>query len=391
MTAIDRRRLLEILGFSVASLATGCSGGDTADVPEDEANGDVQEALSGGCSGLLTTRLVTEYGVKYPFVGAGMSFVSLANLTAAVTNAGGIGVIGAAPGSPDALLAQIQAVKSMTSGLFGVDFINSTGAGGPFTTDAHIDVCIQQGVKIVVFFFETPPAAWVDRLHSSGAKVWMQVSSVAGALEAAAVGVDAIIAQGSQAGGHNRSKTPTLTLVPQIVNAVGSLMVLAAGGIADGKSVAKALAHGADGVWVGTRLVASTEAYAHINYKHRIVQACSSGTVRTTMFGPEWPDQKIRVLRNRVTDRWAGKESHIPTPPPPPAVIGSTVLFGNLYPMPKFSAIIPTPDTTGDLEEMCMPAGSESTALVHDIKPAGHIIVEMMTSAHAIMKAELSH
>ncbi len=186
---------------------------------------------------------------------------------------------------------------------------------------------------------------------------------------------------------------PTLDLVDRVINAVGPVMVLAAGGIADGAGVAEALAHGADGVWVGTRLVASTEAYAHDNFKQRIVNASQDDSVITTMFGPEWAGQPIRVLRNQVVDEWAGRESQIPAGceqlPSDCGVIGQTLLFGTPYTMPKFSAIIPTPDTTGDFEQMCLPAGGQSAALVHEVKPAGEIIMEMMQSAHAIMRAQI--
>lgn len=335
----------------------------------------------------LSTRLVREYGVKYPFVGAGMAFVGLPPLVAAVNDAGGIGVVGAAPAPPEGARALIQGTKALTSGLFGVDFILAHGPHGPFVLDDHIEVCVEQKVQLVIFHWTPPPAAWVQRLHAAGARVWAQVASVEQAIEAVGVGVDGIVAQGSEAGGHSRSTTPLFQLLPQIVSVVGGVMVLAAGGIADGKGVARALAHGAEGVWVGTRLVASTEAYAHPEYKNRIVQAREGSTVSTTMFGPEWPGQPVRVLRNRIVDEWAGREGHIPDPPPPPAVIGDTLLGGAPYPMPKFSASVPTPDTSGDFEEMCMPAG-ESAALIHDIKPVREIIAEMMSSAERIAETE---
>jgi nitronate monooxygenase len=142
-----------------------------------------------------------------------------------------------------------------------------------------------------------------------------------------------------------------LSIVPR------SVIVLAAGGIADGRDVVRALARGADGVWVGTRLAASLESNAHDEYKRRLVAATGQATAHTTLFGPEWPGQRIHVLRNRVVAEWAGRESEIPRPPPPPAVIGQTRLMPNSIPggapydMPKFSAMLPTPETTGDFED----------------------------------------
>jgi enoyl-[acyl-carrier protein] reductase II len=340
----------------------------------------------------LKTRLTREYGVRFPVVGAGMGFVSLPPLVAAVSNAGGIGVLGNAIEPAASTQALVQAIRSATPNLFGVDFIVDTSAFGPTVTDAHIDVCVAERIELVVFHMNIPPKEWVDRLHSAGARVWMQAGSVSQAVEAAGIGVDAIIAQGVQAGGHNKSTTPTLELLTRIIDAVHPLMVLASGGIADGVSVVRALAHGAEGVWVGTRLVASMEAYAHQEYKRRIVSATGAATVTTTMFGPEYPDRPYRVLRNRVVNEWAGREAQIPNPPPPPATIGSTVLFPLTFPqpytMPKFSAIVPTPDTVGDFEEMGLPAGADSVKLIKRIQPAGEIVLDMMAEAERLIQED---
>jgi enoyl-[acyl-carrier protein] reductase II len=323
-----------------------------------------------------------------------MGFVGGPYLAAAVSNAGGIGVLGNAIEPPLGTRLLVQSIKTLTSNLFGVDFIHDDSAFGPATTDAHIDVCVDERVKLVVFHMNVPPKHWIDRLHAAGARVWMQAGSMQQAREAASRGVDAIIAQGVQAGGHNKSTTQTLTLLPEIVKAVHPLIVLAAGGIADGESVVRALSHGADGVWVGTRLVASTEAYAHSEYKRRLVEASGDSTATTTMFGPEYPGRPYRVLRNRVVKQFAGREGEIPTPPPPPASIGTTVLFPHTYrqpyDMPKFSAIVPTPDTVGDFEEMGLPAGSESVKAINEVRPAAEIVHEMMREAQELIAEELT-
>lgn len=384
---ISRRQLIGLLGGGITALAADSARTLRAESARCGNHGGAVWSLSP----TLHTRLTEEYDVQYPFVGAGMAFVALPPLVAAVSNAGGIGVLGAAPEPALAVRTRIQAMKAMTAQLFGVDFlVDSSPLFGPFTTDDHIDVCIQEGVKLVVFHWNMPPSHWVDRLHAAGAKVWMQVGAVEQALEAARLGTDAIIAQGSQAGGHVKSTTRTIKLLQQIIAAVHPLMVLAAGGIADGQGIVEALANGADGVWVGTRLVASTEAYAHEQYKKRLVQADGkNATAMTTLFGPEWPAQPQRVLRNRVVTEWAGHESEIPTPPPPPPIIGSTILAPGVlnipYAMPKFSAVVPTPDTVGDLEEMDLPAGEKSVKLIKSIKPAAEIVVEMMEEAQDII------
>jgi enoyl-[acyl-carrier protein] reductase II len=381
-SSISRRRLLQLLGGGGIAVALGMPKKAAALV-----DGVAQQAPS------LSTRLTAEYGVQFPFVGAGMGFVSMPALVAAVSNAGGIGVLGNAVEPPPSTQLLIRMIKSMTDKLFGVDFIPDDSAFGPLTTDDHINVCIAEGVKLVVFHSNLPPQRWVDSLHASGARVWMQAASVEQAQGAVAMGIDAIVAQGVQAGGHNKSTTRTIKLLHEVIDAVSPVMVLASGGIADGARVVEALANGAEGVWVGTRLVASAEAYANDEYKRRIIAAEGHGTALTTMFGPEYPNRRYRVLRNRVVDQFAGKEDQIPSPPPPPAVIGETVLFPLTlkvpYEMPKFSAIVPTPDTSGDFEEMGMPAGEDSVKVIKSVLPAGVIVATMMAEAQHLIAEEL--
>jgi enoyl-[acyl-carrier protein] reductase II len=184
------------------------------------------------------------------------------------------------------------------------------------------------------------------------------------------------VAQGCEAGGHARGTVPMTELVAAVRERFPRLLVLAAGGIASGQRVAAALEAGADGVWVGTRLVASTEAYVHPEYKRRLVE--SDGETRsTTAFGPEWPHERYRLLATALVREWAGREEEIPTPPPGPAVIGRTRLFPHTanvaYELPKFSALPPTPVAEGDFDEMAFPAG-DGVGDVRDIRPAGEIV-----------------
>jgi NAD(P)H-dependent flavin oxidoreductase YrpB (nitropropane dioxygenase family) len=149
-------------------------------------------------------------------------------------------------------------------------------------------------------------------------------------------------------------------------------------------------------LWRSTRLVASIEANAHDEYKRRIVKAAERSTAHTTLFGPEWPAQRIHVLRNRVVREWAGREDQVPNPPPPPAVIGHTTLMPNSVPggipndMPKFSAMLPTQDTIGDFEEMCMPAG-EGVRVIKGLQPAAQIVADMMMEgARAVLEEQFA-
>jgi NAD(P)H-dependent flavin oxidoreductase YrpB (nitropropane dioxygenase family) len=337
---------------------------------------------------MWTSNFSREYDLELPFVSAGMGFLALPRLVAAVSEAGGLGLLGVSPAPAASMREMIMETRSLTSRPFGVDLIFENTAFGPSTTEEHIDVCVAERVPVVVFFWNQPPDAWIARLHGAGVKVWMTVGSVRQAREAVGSCVDALIAQGSEAGGHNKSILGLSTLVPAVKDAVGGVPVVAAGGIADGRGVAAAFALGADAVCVGTRLVASREAYAHDEYKRRIVGASVDEVTRTSIFGPEWPDQPMKVIRNRVVEEWADRSEETPAIASPDT-IGSTVLFGRDYAMPKFSAVLPTPPTKGDFEEMCIAAG-ESAGLVTGIASAGEIVRNMMSEAAEIIAGRLS-
>jgi enoyl-[acyl-carrier protein] reductase II len=223
--------------------------------------------------------------------------------------------------------------------------------------------------------------------------VWQQAASVEQASEAVELGIDAVIAQGRQAGGHNKSVVRTKPLLREVIRAVEPVLVLASGGIATGADVAEALASGADGVWVGTRMVASTEAFAHPEYKRRLLGAHGRATDVTTAFGPEYPNVPYRLLRTDLVAQVSGREDQIPAPQPGDSPIGETVLFPFTlrvpYTMPPFSAVVPTPDTTGQFDLMGLPAGEDSVRKIKDVKPAAEIIEELMAEAREILEADL--
>jgi len=333
------------------------------------------------CGPSLETRLVTEYGARYPIANAGMSFVGLEELAIAVANAGGIGMYGAAPEPPPVVDARLAAIDAATSGPFGVDFIVASSALGDFTTQDHIDVAAAHQVPVVAFHWAVPPVAWIDQLHAAGSRVWVQAGDPDFARDALAAGADGIIAQGRSAGGHNRNSTiPTLVLVERIRAEVSeTCLLLAAGGIATGERLVRAIAAGADGGWMGTRFVAATESYAHPEYKQRLVHAGPAATAFTTAFGPEWSGQQQRVLRDAATANPGATM---------PATIGATTLFpgstfASPYTMPNHSAIVPTRDTSGDFAQMDMPAGSESVLAIGSVRSAHQIIQDIVAEALA--------
>jgi enoyl-[acyl-carrier protein] reductase II len=305
-------------------------------------------------------------------------------------------VLGVAPEPPPVFAERIAQIRALTRRPFGVDFfLASSPTLGPTTVDGHIDVAAAARVSLVVFHFGLPSAAWVAALKNAGIPIWAQVPTVEDARAALDLGLDGLVAQGKEAGGHCRSTTPLHHLLRDIRDELGDeVLLLAAGGIATGGDVVSAFAHGADGVWVGTRLVASTEAYAHPEWKRRLTHARRQDTVNTVLFGPELPCQPYRVLRTRTVDAHLAQQHEICDDPPTGSPIGSTLLFpGTSFatpgvPMPRFSALPPTPDTTGDFDAMGMPAG-ESVQHIRDIKPAAQIIAGMMTEARELIARKL--
>ena len=375
---VSRRQVLGILGSASVLTLLGANPARAGQEDRDEEGEPEGSAVS------LDTRLVRDYGIRYPIVSAGMAFVGLPELVVAVSNAGGLGVYGAAPEPPPVVDARLSQIVSQTSHPFGVDFILASGPLGDFTTQDHIDIAAAHHVPVVVFHFNLPPKTWVDQLQAAGSRVWVQAGSVEVAEQAAGLGCDAVIAQGKSAGGHNHNQTiPTLALLARVRQRLPRrCLLLAAGGIADGQSLVRALRAGADGGWIGTRFAASTESYAHPDYKARLVNAKGRhATTFTTVFGPEFPNATQRVLANRAA-----------TEPPSiqPPSIGSTLLFPGVvnapYDMPKYSAIVPTRDTTGDLEEMDMPAGSESVLETVRVEPAAEIVREIVTEARRLLE-----
>ena len=339
----------------------------------------------------LQTRLTEEYGLRHPFVGAGMGFIAHEQLAAAVTNAGGLGVLGASPDPAESLAVMVERLRALTSGFFGVDLICADTGFGPASTDAHVDMCIQLHVPLVVFHHDPPPAPWVNALRAAGIRVWMQASSPELAAAAIGLGVHGIVAQGSEAGGHARGHMPLRALLAEIGANWPDMLLLAAGGICDGTAAAAALRAGADGVWVGTALVAAVEANAHPEYKRRVVES-PGNTLRTDAFGPEWPNQPYRLLATPVVRN--AQASVCGADPQPHDSIGRTRLFPHSadmpYDIPMHSALPPTSETSGDWESMVYPAG-EGVGAVRGVAPAAEIIRAMMSQASARLMTEQPH
>ena len=327
---------------------------------------------------MISTSIMRDFGLATPIVNAGMAMIARPALAAAVCESGGLGTIGSDINPPDVLRDLIRKTKALTKRPFGVDLI------GDFVTDEHISVLLEEQVALAIFFWTLPTSEHVERLKHAGIKVWMQVGRVAEAEQAVALGAEALVVQGAEAGGHNRAEASTMTLFPRIRRLFPGLPLLAAGGIVDGTTMAAALALGADAVWCGSRFLASLEAEAHDAYKARVQAADVGDTAILSIYGPEWPDQPMRAIVNDGARAALGREAEA-TKDAEGQFIGSTVLNGQTIPVPRYSAILPTPDFDGDIEQACLTAG-QSAGNIDEVLPAGEIVRRMTAEAKSVLR-----
>lgn len=331
---------------------------------------------------MLTTPLCRQLGIDYPIFSVGFGRGAGPELVAAVSNAGGCGVLGASGLVASYLDGQIRRVRELTSRRFGANVIL---ASWNELRDENIDICVEEQVPLLVLFWGDP-SPYVDRAHRGDAKVFIQVGSVEEARAAAAAGVDGIIAQGIEAGGHVKGTMPLSVLLPAVVQAVEPLPVLAAGGIADGKGLVAVLALGAQGVSMGTRFVASQEAFVRQEYKQRVVQSRAEDTLYGEIFDVGWPDAPHRVLRNKVVREWeaAGRPPSGQRPGEGTTVGKLTTSAGEIVEVQRYASLMSTPAFEGDIEYAPLWAG-ESVSFVNDLKPAGEIVLDIVREAAAVI------
>jgi NAD(P)H-dependent flavin oxidoreductase YrpB (nitropropane dioxygenase family) len=297
-------------------------------------------------------------------------------LAAAVSKAGGLGTLALWSADPQTVRQQVRETRSLTAKPFAVNL------NLEFPQEERLEICLQEGVPVISFFWRDP-SALVARAKSAGAIVLHTVSTAAEARHAAECGVDVVVAQGWEAGGHVRGKVATMPLVPAVVDAVGPVPVIAAGGIADGRGLAAALALGASGAWIGTRFLASNEAAIHPHYCARVLQATEDDTVYLEeLFDIGWPKAPHRVLRNATVAAWeaAGRP---PTGRRPGEgdVVASSKSRG---PIVRYRSWTPAADAEGDIDALSLWAG-QSAALVHKMQPAAEIVREIDSEAQAIL------
>lgn len=309
----------------------------------------------------LHTPLCDLLGVKRPIMLAGMGGVSYAELAAAVTNAGGYGVLGMAGCTPEFIREQMRQVRKLTDGPFGVDLL----AASPESLTASVEIIIEEGASSFVAGLGVPMPI-MEKLKKAGLKVMVVCGAVKHAVKAEQAGCDAVICQGGEGGGHT-GLVGTLPLVAQAVDEV-KIPVVAAGGIYDGRGLAAALALGATGVWMGTRFIASTEAHAGEMYRQTIVESSDEDTVRTRCYS----GKPMRVRKNPYVADWESRPGDI-QPFPMQAIHSSRVgVMGGIG--GQIEGL--------DADKSCFAMG-QSAGGVHDILPAGEIVARIMSEAEA--------
>jgi nitronate monooxygenase/enoyl-[acyl-carrier protein] reductase II len=327
-----------------------------------------QAATSQSAGAMLHTPLCDLFGIEYPIIQAGMGLGSSAELAVAVCNAGGLGSLGCWRRPPDDVKRQLAVIRERTGRPFAMNHLV------PELDETAFAMTLAAGPAVISFALGDP-GDLVGRAHDAGSLVMHQVTTVAQARQAAERGVDVIVAQGGEAGGYG-GPVAALALIPQVVDAVHPVPVVAAGGIADGRGLAAALMLGAVGVNLGTRFLASEEAQIHPEWKQRVVDATAEDAVAVEVLNDIMPvpgsvgyGTVLRALRTPFIDTWQGRREE--------AALDAERLRAEVLPV----------FTQGRLHEL-FPAAGQGAGLIHAIMPAGEIVRRMAAEArHALERS----
>lgn len=307
---------------------------------------------------MISTRLTQLLGITYPILQGGMAWVASSSLVAAVSNAGGLGVLGAGPMDAATLVKEIHQIKTLTDKPFGVNIMLMMPSAPEL-----IQVCLAERVPVVTTGAGNP-APYIKAFKDIGTKVIPVVAAASLAKRLEKAGADAIIAEGNESGGHIGEVT-TMVLIPQVVDAV-SVPVIAAGGIADGRGIMAALALGAEGVQMGTRFIVATECHVHENYKKALTSARDRDAIVTGLT----TGHPVRVLKNKLAKHYLEREKAGATPEELEE-IGRGSLRKTVI--------------EGDIENGSVMAG-QAVGLVDAIEPTAQIFQRLQTEFEAAQK-----
>lgn len=290
--------------------------------------------------------------LEYPILQAPIGSAASVHLAAAVSNAGGMGSLALTWNEPEEAAQRVYELCSSTSNSFFINFV----LGFPSVPiEAILDATLEAGATVYTFSWGQP-GKLIAKIHHNNSLAGVQVGSVDGAKRAIDDGADFIICQGLEAGGHVQSTTPLKFLLRDVIEIVGSVPVVAAGGISNGKDLAGVLASGACAAMLGTRFVATVESFAHPEYKQALVEAEAENAVYTQCFNRIWPNAPHRILRNKTLDDW--EAAGCPQPgmrPGEEEVLAECSVNDTIF---RYDDTVPVETTTGKINECCLYAGT---------------------------------
>lgn len=311
--------------------------------------------------------------------------ISGPELVAAVANAGAIGLLRLPDWpAPDHVRELIRKTRSLTSKPFGAAIVLA------FPHEENLRVVLEEKLAVLQVYWGDFPNHRVQEAHRAGVKVLHQVGSLEEAAKAKEAGVDGIIVQGREAGGHVIGQEGLFPLLPRVVDLVSdsSIPVIAAGGIVDGRGYVAALALGAQGVCLGTRFVATEESFAHPIYKQKLIEM--SHTDYTNIFGrARWPDAPQRVLETPFYDEWKNNFPDQETEKDQP-IIGHSIIHGVHKDIRRFAGTVPNATATGDIDIMAMYSG-QGVGLITEIIPAAQVVKSLVAEAKEVIREKLSN
>jgi NAD(P)H-dependent flavin oxidoreductase YrpB (nitropropane dioxygenase family) len=319
---------------------------------------------------MLRTRICALLGIEHPIVLGGMGNATSPELVAAVSTAGGLGVLGATRQNPEELARDAAAIRTATTRPFGLNLLLFMERPGQY--DAFL-AARPKVISTAWAAIEQDLGSYVARAHAAGALAMHMISTVADAKVAARAGVDIIVAQGTEGGGHI-GLMGTMPLVPMVVSAVTPIPVLAAGGVADGRGLAAALALGADGVLLGTRFLATDESPIAKGFKQAILDSDGHDTLVTDIpdvaSGNTWPGAYVRVRRNRFIEEWMGRDNELRRR------------------RVEVSAQLRQAAQAGDPDRGAVMIG-QTAGLIDRIEPAADLVRQISRDAEAILRERL--
>ena len=324
----------------------------------------------------MRTALCDLVGIEVPVVLAPMGGAVTPALAAAVSNAGGLGMLPLSWTPPEEIATVVGETRRLTDRPVGVNF------GLAWDQRERLAAALAAGVRVVSFFWGDAADLIVDA-HGADAVVFVTVGTAEEGRAAAAAGADVIVAQGWEAGGHVWGTVSTLALVPRVVDVVAPVPVVAAGGIADGRGLAAVLALGAAGAWVGTRFLAAAEAGIHPDYRRRILAASEADTFYGTLFDRGWPDAPHRTLRNSTVEGWelAGR----PLSGSRPGEDEEPAFRSDGSPISRYQSATPTATMSGDVEPLPHWAG-QGVGLVTREESAAEIVRSLVAEAEQTIR-----